>query len=75
MMAIQPPAPKVILLGGNHLMQTGWKRMSKLPAFHDRASHETPRVKAGSRIALSITNKFLTPAIRLPADPIYGNEP
>jgi hypothetical protein len=27
MMEIQPPAPKVILLGGNHEMQTGWKRM------------------------------------------------
>jgi hypothetical protein len=32
MMEIQPPAPKVILLGGSHVMQTGWKRMSKLPA-------------------------------------------
>ena len=38
-MAIQLPAPKVILLGGNHVMQTGWKRMSKLPAVHDRAMH------------------------------------
>jgi hypothetical protein len=52
--------PKVILLGGSHVMQTGWKRISKLPAIHDRAMHNQ-RIHARTQRRAGLQLCYLTP--------------